>query len=135
MNASHHERIVWSLERLSELHGDPTATIYARLFAQYPELEALFVLDRQGAVRGNMLANVFEALFDMAGPRRYGLNAILAERVNHEGMGVAPEVFPIFFETVHATARDLLHAEWTPEIEAAWRGVLDEIYAAMNGAS
>lgn len=134
MNASY-ERIAWSLERLSEVHGDPTASVYARLFAQHPELEALFVLDRQSAVRGNMLANVFEALLDMAGPRRYGLNAVLAERVNHEGMGVTPDVFPIFFETVHAAARDLLGSEWSPEIEAAWRGVLDEINAAMIAVS
>jgi hemoglobin-like flavoprotein len=134
MNASY-ERIAWSLERLSEVHGDPAAAVYARLFAQHPNLEALFVLDRQSAVRGNMLANVFEALLDMAGPHRYGLNAVLAERVNHEGMGVTPDVFPIFFETVHATVRDLLGAEWAPEIESAWRSVLDEINAAMIAAS
>lgn len=131
MNTTY-DRIAWSLERLSTLHGDPTEAIYAHLFAQRPDLEALFVLDRQGQVRGNMLANVFEALLDMAGARRYGLNAILSERVNHEGMGVAPETFPLFFETVRAAASDLLGAEWTPEIENAWREVIGEIAAAMQ---
>ena len=131
MNSTY-ERIAWSLERLSARHGDPTDAVYARLFTQHPDLEALFVLDRRGAVRGNMLANVFEALLDMAGSRRYGLNAVMAERVNHEGMGVPPETFALFFETVRATASDLLGAEWTPAIESAWREVLGEIDQAMQ---
>ena len=131
MNGNY-DRIAWSLERLSAVHGDPTQAVYARLLAQRPELESLFVLDRQGAVRGSMLANVFETLLDMAGSRRYGLNAILAERVNHEGIGVSPETFPIFFETVRATASELLGSEWTPDIEAAWRDVLGQINRAMR---
>lgn len=129
---SAYDRIAWSLERLSALHGDPTDAVYARLFAQRPELEALFVLDREGAVRGNMLANVFEALLDMAGPRRYGLNAVLAERVNHEGMGVPPQTFALFFETVRATVEELLGVEWTPEIESAWDDILSEIGGAVD---
>src|SRR5262245_42776158 len=110
--------LAWSLERLAELHGDPSGTVYARLFAQHPELEALFVLDKQGQVRGAMLANVFEALLDISGDRRHGLNLIHAERINHENMGVAPEFFARFFEIVLETARDALGAEWTAEIEA-----------------
>ena len=131
MNAKY-EHIAWSLERLSALHGDPTGAVYARLFAQHPDLEALFVLDRDGAVRGNMLANTFEVLLDIAGARRYGLNAVTAERVNHEGMGVPLETFMLYFETMRATASDLLGPEWTPEIEHAWRVVLDEIDEAIR---
>lgn len=122
----------WSLERLSALHGDPSDAVYRRLFAQQPELEALFVLDRQGQVRGNMLANVFEALLDISGERRHGLNLIAAECVNHEGLGVAPEVFVSFFEVVLETTRDLLGDEWTAEIDAAWRSALNEINAATT---
>ncbi len=123
------ELIAWSLERLGELRGDPTADIYARLFAQRPDLEALFVLDRTGAVRGNMLANVFEALLDMAGPRRYGLGAIQAERVNHDGIGIPPETFALFFDVVLETTREAIGEDWTPALATAWQGVLDEIHA------
>ena len=122
--------IAWSLERLTEVHGDPTAAVYQRLFAEHPQLEPLFVLDRQGQVRGAMLANVFDTLLDVSGERRHGLNFIHAERVNHEGLGVSPALFARFFEIVLETTRDLLGAEWTPEIEAAWRAALAEIDAA-----
>jgi hemoglobin-like flavoprotein len=122
--------LAWSLERLADLHGDPADAVYRRLFAEHPEVEALFVLDRQGQVRGNMLANVLEALLDISGERRHGLNLILAERVNHEGLGVPPALFGRFFEIVMEATRDLLGAEWTPEIDTAWRTALSEINAA-----
>lgn len=127
-----HDLISRSLERLSELHGDPTAAVYERLFAQSPELERLFLLDRQGMVRGSMLASVFDVLLDMAGPRRFGLNLVAAERANHEEMGVPPAAYASFFAVVLSTTRDLLGREWTPETEAAWRHVLDEIEASLN---
>jgi len=123
--------LAWSLERLAEVHGDPTDAVYARLFTEEPQLEALFVLDRNGQIRGNMLANVVEALLDMSGERRHGLNLIRAERVNHEGLlGVSPAMFGRFFEIVMETTRDLLGSEWTPEVEAAWRAAVAEINAA-----
>lgn len=121
------ELIAWSLERLAELHGDPTARVYADLFARHPELERLFVLDRDGAVRGAMLSNVFEALLDMAGPRHYGLRQVLAECVNHEGMGVPPAQFVSFFAMVRDVVRDLLAQEWSAEVDAQWRALLGEI--------
>lgn len=122
--------LAWSLERLAALEIDPTEAVYQRLFAEHPALEALFVLDRQGQVRGAMLANVFDVLLDISGERRHGLNLIGAERVNHEGIGVPPAMFARFFEIVLETTRDLLGEEWTPVVEEAWRTALAEISAA-----
>lgn len=119
--------IEWSLDRVGEVHGDPTPEVYARLFAEAPELEALFIMDRQGLARGNMLANVFEVLLDLAGPRGYGRNMVRAEIVNHEGLGVPPAVFTTFFGVVKATLAQLLGAEWTPAVDAAWTEVLAEL--------
>lgn len=121
--------VALSLERLAETHGDPTAAVYERLFAEHPELEALFVLDKKGQVRGAMLANVFDALMDMSGERRHGLNLILAERVNHDGIGVSHALFARFFEIVFETVRELLGEDWTAEMESAWRAALSEINA------
>lgn len=119
-----------SLERLAEVHGDPTAAVYERLFATHPELESFFVLDRKGLVRGSMLANVFESLLDISGDRRHGLNLILAERLTHDGMGVSHAMFAQFFDVVFETVRDLLGDAWTPDMERAWRAALAEIHAA-----
>ena len=123
--------ITRSLERASELHGDPTNAIYERLFEQRPELEALFVLDRTGLIRGNMLAHVFNALIDMDGPRTYGLQFFCNERVTHEGgLGVGAADYDAFLAIVRDTIRDLLGAEWSAEIDAAWRDAFDEIAAS-----
>lgn len=122
--------ITWSLERASELRGDPTNAIYQRLFQQRPELEALFVLDRSGLIRGNMLAHIFEALIDIDGPRTYGLQFFRNERVTHEGgLGVSAADYDAFLAIVRDTIRDALANEWTPAIDAAWRSALNEIAA------
>jgi hemoglobin-like flavoprotein len=121
-----------SLERVAERHGDPAAFIYARLFAARPELERLFLMDRSGAVRGNMLAVAFDALLDVAGPNDWGLNLILAERTNHDGLNVPPTEFLFFLGVMRDCVRDLAGADWTPDAEAAWAGVLTEIAAACS---
>jgi hemoglobin-like flavoprotein len=125
--------ITWSLERASELHGDPTNAIYERLFQQQPEFEALFVLDRTGVIRGSMLAHIFDALMDMEGPRAYGLQFFQAERVNHEGaLSVTAADYAHFLAIVRDTIRDLLGGEWTPAVDAAWRNALDQIAATAQ---
>ena len=102
-----------SLERLAERQGDPTAQIYARLFAARPETEALFVGDRTGAARGEMLAQAFDVLLDLAEGGDQGARLIAVERVNHEGLGVPPDVFADFFPVVAQVVRDGLGEDWT----------------------
>ncbi|MEZ5995210.1 MAG: globin [Hyphomonadaceae bacterium] len=132
--ASDHDTIFATLERLAQAHGDPADVIYARLFERHPEFERLFILDAQGAARGNMLAYAFEVLLDIAGPRRFAASFMLAERINHEGIGVSGAAYAHFFEIMFESVRDLLAREWTPEADAAWRRALAEIEAVLSGA-
>ena len=119
--------IARSLEMVAERHGDPAPLVYARLFAEHPDMEVLFVRDTAGSVRGQMLMVVIESLLDYIGGNAYSANLIRIERINHEGLGVPPEVFDTFVATVMATFKDLLGDDWTPEIDAAWCGVLTEL--------
>jgi hemoglobin-like flavoprotein len=121
-----------TLERAAELGGDLTARVYARLFARHPEMEALFVRDTNGAVRGEMLARVFEMMLDFIDRRAYAAQMIQCEVVTHDGYGVPPEVFGIFFTVVADTLRETLGADWTAETDRAWRAALDQMgwYAA-----
>lgn len=119
--------IAWSLAQVAERHGDPTSAVYERLFAQSPEMAELFVGDRTGAARGEMLAVVFETLLDFAGPGSYAANMVRAEVVNHENLGVPPAVFVTFFSTVMAAVRDLLGPDWTPAVQAEWDGMLAQL--------
>ena len=47
--------ITRTLEMVAERRGDPTADVYVRLFGRYPELERLFLMDRDGGVRASMM--------------------------------------------------------------------------------
>ena len=119
--------IARSLDMVAERHGDPAPLVYARLFAEHPDMEALFVRDTAGSVRGQMLMVVIESLLDYIGGNAYSANLIRIERVNHEGLGVPPEVFDTFFSTVMETFKDLLGDDWTRETDAAWRELLAEL--------
>ncbi len=107
--------------------------VYARVFAAYPDMERLFVRDTNGLVRGNMLAEAINAVLDFIDRDTYGGNLMRIEIVNHENLGVPREVFPVFFTAMRDTFADMLGADWDGEIDAAWRALLAQIDAALNG--
>jgi hemoglobin-like flavoprotein len=121
------EPITASLELVAERCADPTRLVYERLFSRAPEMEALFVRDTDYSVRGQMLYQVIETLLDYVGRRHFALGMIRSEIVNHENLGVPPEVFASFFATVMETFRDILGPDWTPSMDDAWRGLLAEL--------
>src|SRR4051812_21470328 len=125
--ATNGELVEASLETLAETVGDPAPQVYARLFQEFPETEALFVRDTTGAVRGEMLAVAFQCLLDMEGKGAYAANLIAAERVNHEGVGVPPAAFARFFPILADTCRELLGEAWSPETDAAWADLLGRL--------
>lgn len=122
-----------SLERLADRQGDPTALVYARLFAARPDAEPLFVGDRTGAARGEMLAQAFEALLDLAEGGDQGARLIAIERINHEGLGVPPDVFADFFPMVADVVREGLGEAWTPDVAAAWATLTDRARSLAGG--
>jgi len=121
-----------TLERVAERVGDPTPLIFERLFAEMPEAEALFVRDKGGLVRGQMFQVTMESLLDFLGDRSYGSNLIQIERVNHQGLGVEPEMFDQFYLTVMATFKAVLGPDWTAEMDTVWTRVIGEL-TGLNG--
>jgi hemoglobin-like flavoprotein len=113
-----------SLELAAERCEDLTPLVYARLFAEFPEMEALFVRDTRGLVKGEMLQRAFEVILDFAGERKYGAQFVQCEVVTHAGYDVPPEVFRLFFGTVATTLREVVGADWTSDIDAAWTELL-----------
>jgi len=122
--------IIKSLELVAE-RGDPAPQVYARLFAEHPEMEKLFTGDTSASVRGNMLAEAVTALLDFADRDAYGGNMMRAEIVNHENLGVPREVFGAFYTTIRDTFAELLGAAWTNDIDAAWKELLARIDTAL----
>jgi len=117
------DAIIHSLDLAAE-RGDLTPMVYTRLFARHPEMEAQFVRDTNGAVRGEMLARVFEMVIDYVGEGAYAAGMIRNEVVTHEGYGVPPEIFPLFFDVVAESVREAAGPAWTPDMTAAWNGLL-----------
>lgn len=109
-----------SLEIAAETGGDLTAAVYSRLFQERPELEAMFVMDTDGAVRGEMLSRVFDAILDFIGDRAYAQNWISAEATTHEGYLVPRADFVRFFEIVAEAVRDACGGAWSGDMTLAW---------------
>lgn len=126
------EALEASLALASERVGDPTAAVYATLFARHPEMEALFVRDTTGAIRGHMLSEVLDCALDLTEGRSYAPTLILSERVNHQELGVAPEDFGFFFDVVRDTLKDVCDDGWTPEMDAVWTAVLAMVAASQS---
>ena len=116
-----------SLELAAERCPDLTPLIYARLFRQQPQMEALFWRDKNGAIKGEMLARVFEAILDFVGERLYAHHLIQCEVVTHAGYDVPPDVFQTFFPVVAETLREVVGEDWTAEMDLAWRGLLADL--------
>ena len=116
-----------SLELVSELCPDLTPLVYARLFAEHPQMEALFWRDTTHAVKGEMLAKVFEVMLDFVGENHYAAHMIQCEVVTHAGYDVPPDVFRVFFGIVADTVREQLGEDWTPQFDKAWKKLLADL--------
>jgi hemoglobin-like flavoprotein len=126
------EAIEDSLALAGERAGDLTPRVYALLFARQPEMEAQFIRDTQGAIRGEMLMRVFEAILDFIGERRYADHMIEAEVLTHEGYDVPREVFATFFGVVAEVVEQASGPDWTATMAAAWRRLLADLDAYVN---
>ena len=127
MAFAHAEAIERSLELAADACADLTPLIYERLFARLPETEALFVRDTTGAIKGEMLAKVFEAILDYVGERRYAQQMIGNEAVTHAQYEVPEDMFAIFFAVVADTVKGVVGPDWTPEMDGAWTSLLTEL--------
>jgi hemoglobin-like flavoprotein len=119
--------ITETFELAAERCDDITPLVYKRLFAVHPEMQVLFWRDSNGAIKGEMLARVIEAILDFVGERLYADKLIQCEVVTHDGYDVPPDVFRLFFGVVADTLRELLADAWTPAMAAAWRRTLADL--------
>ena len=119
--------ILRSFEIAAARCEDLTPLVYRRLFHDHPEAEAMFRRDGSDLVKGSMLAFTIDAILDFAGARRGHFRLIECEVMSHDAYGTAPDLFNAFFGIIAETLRELLGADWTTDIDDAWRKLLDEI--------
>jgi len=106
---------------------DLAPLVYRRLHAEHPETVTMFRTEGSELVKGSMLALTIEAMLDFAGPRTGHFRIIECEISSHDAYGTPRELFIAFFGVIAATLREVLGADWSAEIDAAWRNLLEEI--------
>lgn len=123
------ETILSTLERAGEKCADPAPLVYRRLFELHPEFEDLFVMDRDGGVRGQMLQTCLNIVIGLAEGSETPRFLISAGRMHHDGYGVPGPDFDAMFVAMRDVFQDLLGAGWTARETDAWDGLLKEIAA------
>jgi hemoglobin-like flavoprotein len=106
---------------------DLTPLDYRRLFREHPEAEAMFRSQASELVKGSMLALTIDAILDFAGDRTGHFRMIQCEVQSHDAYGTPRKLFGEFFDVIADTVREMLGADWSPEIEEAWRKLPTEI--------
>jgi hemoglobin-like flavoprotein len=116
-----------SFEIAAERCADLTPLVYERLHREHPETKTMFRTEGSEPVKGSMLALTIEAILDFAGHRSGHFRMIECEISSHDAYGTPRDLFIAFFGVIATTIREVLGADWSPEIDAAWRQLLDEI--------
>ncbi len=116
-----------SFELAAERCEDLTPLVYRRLFREHPETKSMFRSEGSHLVQGSMLALTIDAILDFAGDRSGHFRMIECEVSSHDAYGTPRDLFAAFFGVIAATLRDILDTDWSPEIDLAWRNLLDEI--------
>ena len=123
-----------SFELAAERCEDLTPLVYRRLFREHPQAEPLFRRDGGELVKGSMLALTIDAMLDLAGDRSGHFRMIECEVQSHDAYGTPGDLFGKFFGVIADTMREVLADDWSPEIDAAWRKLLDEIDRLVAGS-
>ena len=131
MAASPADAVEASLMLAADRGGDLTGAVYARLFARHPAMEAEFWRDSNGAIRGEMLSRVFDAILDFCGPAAWAPAYLETEIVTHDAYGIPRDIFADFFAVIGETVAATLGPDWTPEMAAGWAWLDATARAAM----
>lgn len=123
-----------SFELAAERCEDLTPLVYRRLFREHPEAEAMFRREAGNLVKGSMLALAVDATMDFAGDRTGSFRMIECEVQSHDAYGTPRKLFGEFFGVIADTLREILGPGWSPEIEEAWRNLLDELDRVVTQA-
>jgi hemoglobin-like flavoprotein len=121
-----------SFELAAERCEDLTPLVYRRLFDAHPEARTMFRTEGSELVKGSMLALTIDAILDFAGERTGHFRIIAAEISSHDAYGTSRELFIAFFGIIAHTLREIVGADWSDDIDAAWRKLLGDIQSSLQ---
>jgi hemoglobin-like flavoprotein len=109
---------------------DVTARFYQILFERHPQVKPLFGRNsarQQEEMLTRALVAVIEHLEDPA----WLTGTLRVMGAKHVDYGVTEEMYPWVGESLLATLAEVLGADWTPQVEAAWTAAFGAIASAM----
>lgn len=109
-----------TVERVLAADDTFPARFYDRLFADHPEVRALFRSNSPGVQR-NMFAQKLVAIVDHIEDPEWIEREAAALGASHAGYGVTDEMYPWVGDALIATVAEACAEHWTPTAEAAWR--------------
>ena len=85
----------------------------------------MFRTEGSDLVKGSMLSMTIESILDFSGERSGKFRMIECEVSSHDAYGTPRDLFVAFFGVIAATLREQLGADWSGEIDAAWKKLFD----------
>ena len=116
-----------SFEIAAERCEDLPPQVYRRLFDAHPEARTMFRTEGSEPVKSSMLALTIDAILDFAGERTGHFRLIECEVSSHDAYGTPRELFVAFFGIIAQSLHEVIGADWSDEIDAAWRKLLGDI--------
>lgn len=122
-----------SYDRIAPHAPGVMEALYRRLFERMPETRAMF----PGAMSnqyGKFAATLQLCVMEEAHPNTIDT---LLERLGrkHDLRGVAPIHFPVFIDCFVEAMAEQLGADWTDDLERAWRRAMTDIAGRMAAVS
>jgi hemoglobin-like flavoprotein len=124
------ERLRSSLELVLERQPAITPRFYEILFERYPQVRPLFGRNSSDA-QAKMLQEAIVAVVDHVDDAEWLTSTLGAMGRKHVDYGVTPEMYGWVADSLLSTLAEIAGPDWTPEIEAAWKGALGAIRDLM----
>jgi hemoglobin-like flavoprotein len=119
-----------TVERVLAADDTFPARFYERLFAEHPEVRALFRSHSPGVQR-KMFAQKLVAIVDHIDDPAWIVREGAALGGSHAGYGVTPEMYPWVGDALIATVAEACGEHWTAAAEEAWRAAYERLSRAI----
>ncbi len=119
-----------SFDRIKPNAIEFAARFYTNLFADYPQLQPLFVNTNRAEQEKKLWSAIVLVIENLRQPDVL-TNALRGLGAGHVKYGVLPEHYPMIGEVLLKTFSFYLEAGWTLEVEQAWTNAYGAIASLM----
>ncbi len=124
------ELLSQSFARIKPSTTEFASSFYANLFADYPQVQPLFVNTNMAEQEKKLLSAIELVIENLRQPDVL-TNPLRGLGAGHVKYGVLPEHYPMVGETLLKTFSSYLKADWTLEVEQAWTSAYTAIASLM----